>query len=231
MRGILALALPACVLLAATPGCRDGCRASGGPLRQLGDTESAATGETLFTLTGGALVRPIDIPLWLELDETDDDGKCPLHTEHVFFELPGGSVYIGQYNSWCGGPSQCRILDPSTRKLSKPPGGCISPSGVHMYIEALGDSWLAVHSDAEGVGWIDYMTYSPIQGPTTHLHIETAHDGQVEARVTPSGLELTSNFDLIDPLQGLVVAGEDPVEHHFTWTKSTGLVRRQPTSP
>lgn len=231
MRGIRALALPACVLLAATPACRGGSKDTAGPLRQLGDTESAGTGQTLFVLTGGPLERPIDIPLWLELDETDDELKCRLHTEFVFFELPPDLVYIGQYNSWCGGPSQCRILDARTRKLSSPPGGCISPSGVHMRIEALGDSWLAVYSDSEGVGWVDFVTYSTQKGPTEHLHIETAHDGQVKATVTPTGLDLTSNFDLIDPLEGLIVAGEEPGEHHFTWTPGKGLVRRKPTSP
>ena len=227
MRSVQVSCIAAMIAAAITvAGCRNGKTAAGGPLRQLGESELAGTGETLFVLTGGKLDRTVEVPLWIELDTSDDELKCRIHTEHVFFELPDGLVYVGQYNSWCGKSDACRILDPATRRFSRPTGGCISPSGVHMRIEALGgkEAWLAVYTDAEGVAWVDYVTYSPLKGPTEHLHVDLAHDGRVKTRVTENGLELSANFDLLDPPEGLIVAGDGTAKHDFTWSQATGLV-------
>src|SRR5262245_19929398 len=68
----------------------------------------ARVGETFFTLTGGHLSRPVLVPLFFQFEDDDLDDKCSLHNEAFFFELDDGRVYIGQYNSWCGGRT-CRI--------------------------------------------------------------------------------------------------------------------------
>lgn len=212
----------------AIPGSED-------PLQVVGEIGWAKTGETLFRLGGGGLSRPVEIPVWIDLalEDYEYEDKCTMHNEFVYFKLPDGLIYIGQYNSWCGRDDACRILDPKTRKFSKPSGGCIPPDGVHMRIEPLkhlgkepvgGPVWLAVVSDSEGVARVDYITYSPDKGVDSRLEIDLHHDGHVEAWVAAHGLQLTSNFDLLGKHDALFVA--DPkgsVPRRYRWTHEEGL--------
>jgi len=228
------------VLLPLAPGCREK------PLRQTGETRLARTGETLFVLEGGGLDRPVEVPLWVELDlsSVDDAEKCMMQSEFFFFELPDQKIYVGQYNSWCGEESQCRILDPETRGFEKPPGGCLESSGIHMRVEPLEsagekphageasrDIWLAVYSEAEGVAWVDLVTYAPSWGTKKHLTLDLYHDGQVQAKVVPGGLLVTSNFDLLKRHHGLSVRdpGNAP-PRRYRWTQESGLTPLGPGS-
>jgi hypothetical protein len=216
-------------------GFKDYCAvdgsADGEPLIQVGEAAWAETGQRFLVLDGGGLPHAVEIPLWIELDLSgyEDRDKCTMHDESVFFQLGDGRIYIGQYNSWCGRDDACRILDPATLEFSGPPGGCISPDAVHMTLEPLtGEpshaTWLAVRHEAEGVSWVDFVTYSPASGPEKHLHVDLHHDGVVEARVVEDGLLLDSNFDLLAKHEGLTVSDpEGTPSRRYRWTRKDGL--------
>ena len=223
-----------CMLLAVLLTLAFGCRKE--PLCQAGETRLAKTGETLFVLEGGGLARPVEIPLWVELDlsSADDAEKCMMQNEFFFFRLPDKRIYVGQYNAWCGGEAQCRLLDPKTQKFERPPGGCLESGGIHMRAkpletsdrnkEASKDNWLAVHHEAEGVAWVDFVTYAPSEGTKRHLTLDLFHDGQVQAKVVPGGLFVTSNFDLFKQQENLVVKDpENAPLRRYRWTPEGGL--------
>jgi hypothetical protein len=166
------------------------------PLHSVGEMRwPGQRGEPLFVLVGGALPRPIAVPLLFTPDD-DPEGKCAFHNEGFFFALDDGRVYIGQYNSWCGGEA-CLILEPASGRFAPPAGGCVEPGfGIHWRAEPVGRGWIAVYSSAEGMGQVAFGAYSPEAGFTPAVELGLGHSGDVEGRMTEQGPLLTSRCDL-----------------------------------
>ena len=178
------------------------------------------TGAPLLRLRGGPVPSPMDVPLWLAFGPDDDVDRC-MHHEAVTLVLPDGRLYVGQYNTTCGGLA-CRVLDLATGAFTEPAGGCLWGPGIHHRAEAIGDGDVLLVSDGEGVGAIQIVHYDPASGAAVLLELAISPSAEIRAEVRSGGVDFTTTCDL-PPGCTFDDRGEGPA-HHYRWTRDRGLV-------
>ncbi len=181
-----------------------------------------AIGQTFFTLRGGALVEPVEVPLFVAAGE-DPDGNCNDRDEWFFFQMAGGRIYIGEFNSGCGG-SACRLLDPATRRFASPSGGCIPAGGVHWRARGIGEGWVEVRSDSEGIATLALARWTPETPFRAELEIDLSLSGSAQATPDGDGLLLSSPCDLAGRGCEFTVDYSSTPPRRWRWTKETGVV-------
>ena len=184
------------------------------------------TGAPLLRLRGGPVPRPFDVPLWLTFDARDHVyDNCTLGHEAVVFSLPDGRVYVGQYNSLCGGGArECRIVDPRTHVAEPPSGGCLWGEGIHDHATAIGDGYVLLISDAEGGGAVEVVRYDPARGPEVRLHLSMSATAPLRAEVRDGGIDFSTVCDLPPGCEHREY-GEVP-SREYRWTPALGIVER-----
>lgn len=182
------------------------------------------TGAPLLRLRGGPVPRPFDVPLWLTFDEADRaQDTCALHHEALAFALEDGRIYVGQYNSWCGGARQCRLIDPYSGAASEPEGGCLWGDGIHHRAEAIGGGHVLLTSDAEGTGAVQIVRYDPERGAEVELELSISPYAPLRAEVRDGGVDLSTPCAL-PPGCEMREYGEVP-SRAYRWTPARGLFR------
>jgi len=183
------------------------------------------TGAALLRLRGGPVPRPLEVPMWLTFDARDAGyDNCALHHEAMVFALPDGRVYVGQYNSWCGGPRQCRVIDPRTGATETPAGGCLWGDGIHHRATAIGDGWVLLTSDAEGTGAIEIVRYDPDRGERVALSLSLSSMAPLHAEARDGGVDFTTVCELPPGCEHREY-GEVPARR-YRWTPASGLTER-----
>lgn len=185
------------------------------------------TGEPLLRLRGGPVPRALEVPLWLTFDERDRAyDNCSIGTEATVFPLPDGRVYVGQYNTLCGGPRQCRIVDPRTGAAEPPPGGCLWGEGVHHRATAIGGGLVLLISDGEGGGAAEIVRYDPARGvEEVCLRLSISATAPLSAVVRDGGVDISTSCDLPPGCEHREYEQEVP-SRDYRWTPTEGLVAR-----
>lgn len=186
---------------------------------------SLVTGAPLLRLRGGPVPRPLDVPLWLTFDERDRAyDNCAIRHEAMVFALSDGRVYVGQYNNGCGGPRQCRVIDPRTGEATEPAGGCLWGDGIHHRATAIGGGHVLLTSDAEGTGAVEIVRYDPDRGAEVELRLSISPMAPLRAEVRDGGVDFATVCEL-PPGCGWQEYGERPTRR-YRWTAEDGLVER-----
>lgn len=173
-----------------------------------------------FALVGGPLTAPVTVPRWLDFPDDPDD-KCALSVETAVLERPGGRVYISQHSPRCGG-EVCKIYLPSTGDWIVPTAGCISPSfGLHFRLHPLGGDRVQITSDAEGMGQIQVVDWTPHGGQRDLLVLDAGHTGTAEITPQGTGLHIRATWDLLAQQTDLFAPAQPPRD--FSWTLAHGV--------
>lgn len=178
------------------------------------ETRSDPTG---FVVTGGSLATPLELPLWLDIDPDDNDGKCALFADALAVELSDGRIYVQQHSDLCTEPA-CRVID----------GGAVSgaacleaPLGFIHRIESLAGGLVMFAATAEGYGDLVIASYSPEAGQRDLARVGISPYGFVDARPIPGGVLFASPCEL--PRGCTEVVGDDLPIHYYEWTPDGGL--------
>ena len=183
------------------------------------------TGEPLMRLSGGPVPEPLDVPLWLTFDERDRIyDNCSIGHEATIFPLPDGRLYVGQYNTLCGGPRQCRIVDPRTGAAEPPTGGCLWGEGIHHRATAIGGGLVLLISDDEGGGAAEIVRYDPARGiEEVCLSLSISATAWFNAVVRDGGVDFSTVCDLPPGCEHREYDQEVP-NREYRWTPTEGLV-------
>jgi len=182
------------------------------------------TGAPLLHLRGGPLPRPIDVPLWLTFDERDRGqlGRCSMHHEAVAFPLADGRIYVGQYNSWCGGPRTCRVLDVASLEEEVPAGGCVWGEGIHHRVVPIDGPYLLLSSSSEGGGHVDIVSYDTSLGTAVELHLPFGSAEILTTEVRDAGVDISTSRELSEHVGPTASPNPSPL-HRYRWTEAGGL--------
>lgn len=181
------------------------------------------TGAPMLRLRGGPVPEPFEVPLWLTFDAADRAyDNCAIQNEALAFPLPDGRVYVGQYNTGCGGRRQCRVVDPRTHASTLPRAGCLWGDGSHHRVSAVGDGYVLLTSDGEGVGAVQIIHYDADAGSEVQLELSIGTMAPLRADVRDGGVDFVTPCEL-PPGCEMRDYGEVP-SRTYRWTQRDGLV-------
>lgn len=198
------------------------CRApDGSTAGDCGTMAFAPSGERALVLAEGAfrLGRPDGpfgprVPLPLAARASNEGATCQfafwLSERTIFFQR---IVFGGESES--GPRAHCWLYDTHTREWHSP-GACISAGILCLTSADRGPGrWLAVHSDMEGIAFVDFLRYDPRSGrPGGAAQSIRLDASKAWIRFTPGGLrvDLVSPCRACDGSQGAACAGPEQPE-------------------